>query len=76
MASPSIKVVDSLSLLSLKVAPNVFDLSSGMHHVSIRDQIVRAQLLVRDLLHADPELKGTGHHRCWCGGDVGRLDSL
>lgn len=57
MASPSIKVVDSLSLLSLKVAPNVFDLSSGMHHVSIRDQIVRAQLLVRDLLHADPELK-------------------
>lgn len=44
-----LEVVDSLALLSLKVASNVFDLSSGMNHVSIRDQIVRAQLAVRDL---------------------------
>ncbi|MFN4350527.1 MAG: hypothetical protein ACK4F6_06960 [Hylemonella sp.] len=52
----SLKVVDSLSLLSLKVASNVFDLSSGMNHVSIRDQIVRAQLVVRDLRRGDPSL--------------------
>jgi len=51
-----IQVVDSLSLLSLKVASNVFDLSSGMHHVSIRDQMVRAQLAVRDLKRGDPTL--------------------
>lgn len=57
MAATSVKIVDSLSLLSLKVAPNVFDLSSGMHHVSIRDQIVRAQLVVRDLARADRNLE-------------------
>ena len=45
---------DTLSLLALKVAPNVFDLSSGQQHVSIRDQIIRAQILVRDLCNADP----------------------
>lgn len=45
---------DTLSLLALKVAPNVFDLSSGQQHVSIRDQIIRAQMLVRDLCEADP----------------------
>ncbi len=48
--------IDSLSLLALKVASNVFDLSSGLHHISIRDQIVRAQLLVRDLYRAVPGL--------------------
>jgi hypothetical protein len=53
----SLEVVDSLALLSLKVATNTFDLSSGMHHVSIRDQIVRAQLLVRDLQRGDPALE-------------------
>jgi thioredoxin reductase len=42
--------VNSLALLSTKVASNVFDLSSGMHHVSIRDQMVRAQIVVRDLV--------------------------
>lgn len=42
-------VVDSLSLISLKVASNVFDMSSGVHHLSIRDQIVRAKVLIRDL---------------------------
>lgn len=51
------KVVDALSLLALKVAPNVFDLSSGQSHVSIRDQIVRAQLLIRDLCEADLGVK-------------------
>lgn len=41
--------IDSLALLSLKCAPNVFDLSTGLTHVSVRDQIVRAELLIRDL---------------------------
>jgi hypothetical protein len=48
---------DTLSLLALKVAPNVFDLSSGQQHVSIRDQVTRAQMLVRDLCAADPDAK-------------------
>jgi len=36
-------------MLALKVAPNVFDISSQLVHVSMRDQVVRARLLVRDL---------------------------
>ena len=56
MTAHTVEVVDSLSLLALKVASNVFDLSSGLHHVSIRDQIVRAQLAVRDLKKGDPSL--------------------
>jgi hypothetical protein len=56
MNADSIELVDSLSLLSLKVASNVFDLSSGQHHISIRDQMVRAQLVVRDLKRGDPNL--------------------
>lgn len=40
---------NTLSLLSLKCAANIFDLSSALSHVSIRDQIVRAQLLIRDI---------------------------
>ncbi|MFK3649500.1 hypothetical protein ACI2IY_13850 [Lysobacter enzymogenes] len=51
----AIQDVDCLALLALKVAPNVFDISSGQHHVSIRDQIVRGQLLVRDLCRLDPD---------------------
>ena len=47
------EVYDSLALLALKVAPDVFDLSSMQHHASIRDQIVRGQLLIRDLCRAD-----------------------
>lgn len=57
MITNTIQVVDCLSLLALKVASNVFDLSSGQHHVSIRDQIVRAQLAVRDLKRGDPNLQ-------------------
>jgi len=53
----AIQEVDCLSLLALKVAPNVFDISSGQHHVSIRDQTVRGQLLVRDLRRLDPTFK-------------------
>ena len=57
MKAYTVEVVDSLSLLSLKVASNVFDLSSGLHHVSIRDQIVRAELAVRDLKKGDKSLQ-------------------
>ncbi|WP_223494631.1 NAD(P)-binding protein [Stenotrophomonas indicatrix] len=44
-----LSVFDCFGLLASKVAPNVFDLSSGQYHVSLRDQIVRGRLLVRDL---------------------------
>lgn len=57
MTTPlALSPVDSLSLLSLKVAPNVFDVSSGLHHLSIRDQIVRARMLVRDLYNGTEKL--------------------
>ena len=57
MNARAIEVVDSLSLLALKVASNVFDLSSRMHHVSIRDQLVRGQMAVRDLKRGDDQLE-------------------
>jgi hypothetical protein len=41
--------INSLTMIALKCAPFVFDLSSDMTHASIRDQVVRARLLVRDL---------------------------
>lgn len=41
--------INSLALLGFKCAPFVFDLSSEMSHVSIRDQVVRGRLLARDL---------------------------
>lgn len=50
-------MTSTLSILALKTAPDVFDLSSGLVHVSIRDQIVRARLLVRDLDAAMPARK-------------------
>lgn len=55
--SPAIDEIDSLCLLAHKVAPRVFDLSSLQSHVSIRDQMVRAQLLVRDLYKSSPQHK-------------------
>jgi len=51
------KPLNTLSLLSLKCAYNTFDLSSGLVHVSIRDQIVRATLLVRDLIESGQPCK-------------------
>ena len=57
MSTRSIEMVDCLSLLSTKVASNVFDLSSGMHHVSIRDQMVRAQIVIRDLCRGDSDFE-------------------
>jgi hypothetical protein len=44
--------MDTLSLLALKCAPHIFDLSSGLSHVSIRDQVVRARILMRDVSKA------------------------
>lgn len=54
--STEVEVINALSLLAHKVAPNVFDLSSLQWHVSIRDQIVRACLLMADLKKADPNI--------------------
>lgn len=54
--SSEVEVINALSLLAHKVAPNVFDLSSLQWHVSIRDQIVRAQLLMADLCMADKDI--------------------
>lgn len=57
LPSTEVEVINALSLLAHKVAPNVFDLSSLQWHVSIRDQIVRAQLLMADLKAADPAIR-------------------
>lgn len=51
---PRLTTGNGLAVLANKCAANVFDISSGMVHASIRDQIVRAQLLVRDLAANDP----------------------
>lgn len=48
---------NGLALLANKCASRTFDISSGMVYASMRDQIVRAQLLVRDLKMKDPECK-------------------
>jgi hypothetical protein len=48
---------NGLSLLAHKCGPNIFDLSTGMGYASIRDQLVRAQLLIRDLRHHDSACK-------------------
>ncbi|MCT9810829.1 FAD-binding oxidoreductase [Acidovorax sp. Be4] len=45
---------NGLAVLANKCAAKTFDISSGMVYASMRDQIVRAQLLVRDLKQADP----------------------
>lgn len=42
--------VSALPLLAYKVGPNLFDLSSNLHHVSMRDQIHRAVALAEALV--------------------------
>jgi hypothetical protein len=44
--------INSLAVLAYKVAPNMFDLSTGLSHVSLRDQVIRGATLVRDLIAA------------------------
>ncbi|HGM7334424.1 TPA: hypothetical protein ACKQCJ_000728 [Stenotrophomonas maltophilia] len=41
--------LDVLTLLALKIAPRQFDLSYRFSNISIRDQIVRAQMLIQQL---------------------------
>lgn len=48
---------NGLALLAFKCASRVFDISSGLTQVSIRDQIVRAQLFVDDLCAKAPKPK-------------------
>lgn len=47
------RIGNGLSLLANKCAANTFDISSGMVYASMRDQIVRAQLLITDLHRPD-----------------------
>lgn len=49
---------NTLSLLAHKVASNMFDISSGLTHVSLRDQLIRGTTLVRDLISTE-QLDGT-----------------
>lgn len=44
---------NGLAVLAFKCAARVFDISSGLAQVSIRDQIVRAQLFIDDLCAKD-----------------------
>lgn len=48
---------NGLAVLTNKCAARTFDISSGMVYASMRDQVVRAQLLVRDLKRSDPECR-------------------
>lgn len=41
---------DALPLLAYKIAPRQFDISYRFSNISLRDQIVRAQMLIRTLL--------------------------
>jgi len=55
MTTPtSTRTGNGLALLANKCASRTFDISSGMVYASMRDQIVRAQLLIRDLKRCDP----------------------
>ena len=55
MTTPSSeRTGNGLALLANKCASRTFDISSGMVYASMRDQIVRAQLLIRDLKRCDP----------------------
>ena len=51
------RIGNGLSLFANKCAANTFDISSGMVYASMRDQIVRAQLLITDLHRSDKGCK-------------------
>ncbi|HDR9150338.1 TPA: hypothetical protein QDA88_002678 [Burkholderia vietnamiensis] len=51
------KKTNGLALLAHKCAARTFDLSTGVVHASMRDQIVRAQLLMRDLKENEPSCR-------------------
>ncbi|GEM_PF-2735556 len=48
-ASTPDDALDVMPLLALKIAPRQFDLSHRFSNISIRDQIVRAQMLIQQL---------------------------
>ena len=52
--------VNALSILALKVKENTFDLGSYLKHISIRDQVIRAQILARDLVEGSQLNSGDG----------------
>ena len=53
-AAKSERIGNGLAALANKCAARTFDISSGMVYASMRDQIARAQLLVRDMKEVDP----------------------
>src|SRR5258708_3971144 len=57
MATP-VRPVNPLSIMALKVKDNTFDLGSWLRHISVRDQIIRARLLVRDLCESSQLIDG------------------
>ncbi|WP_250537651.1 MULTISPECIES: FAD-dependent oxidoreductase [unclassified Caballeronia] len=65
------KRTNGLALLAHKCAARTFDLSTGVVHASMRDQIVRAQLLIRDLRENDP----TCNRVLIVGGGVGGVSA-
>jgi len=64
-----------LSILAYKVAPYIFDISSTLDHVSIRDQIVRAQILVNDLVTSGQLNKEKGDEILIIGGGVAGISA-
>lgn len=56
-SSPEGRGGNGLAVMANKCAARTFDISSGMVYASVRDQIARAQLLVRDLQKVDPNCK-------------------
>ena len=60
--------VSALPLLAYKVGPNLFDLSSNLHHVSLRDQMHRAVVLAEAL--ADGNQLQAGKHILIIGAGV------
>lgn len=55
---------DALPLLAYKIAPRQFDLSYRFSNISLRDQIVRGQTLVRTLISTGLAPKKTGEPEC------------
>jgi hypothetical protein len=67
---------DFLSLVTHKIAPFQFDLSVGAVNASIRDQIVRAQMVVRALWQLEQEKKPDrrlDHPLLICGAGIAGL---
>ena len=50
--------LDTLAILAYKIAPRIFDVSTNLNNISIRDQIIRSRQLVFDLIASKSLLPG------------------